>query len=82
MLRSILCDCSDEYILFKGTIINLNSETVWATEKNAYKKVTFKNCAPFTSCISKINSTQIDDAQCIDVVMPIYNLIEQNSHNI
>ena len=36
----------------------------------------FKNCAPFTSCISRINNTQIDDAQYIDAVIPIYNLKE------
>ena len=39
-------------------------------------KVIFKNCAPFTSCISRINNTQVDDAQYIDVVMPIYISIE------
>ena len=37
--------------------------------------VIFKNCAPFTSCINKINNTQIDNAEYIDIVMPIYNLI-------
>ena len=31
---------------------------------------------PFTSCITKINNTQIDYAEYIDIVMPIYNLIE------
>ena len=36
----------------------------------------FKNCAPFTSCISNKNNIQIDNAEYIDVVMPMYNLIE------
>ena len=36
----------------------------------------FKNCAPFTDCITEISNTQIDDAQKIDVVMPMYSLIE------
>ena len=36
----------------------------------------FKNCAPFNSCITKINNTQIDNAECIDIVMPMHNLIE------
>ena len=40
------------------------------------KGVTFKNCPPFTKCISRINNTDIDDAQDIDIVIPIYNLIE------
>ena len=44
------------------------------------KKVIFKNCAPFTSCMSKINSEQIDNAECIDIVMPMYNLIEYSDN--
>ena len=36
----------------------------------------FKNCAPFTDCISEINNTQVDDSQNIDLVIPMYNLIE------
>ena len=36
----------------------------------------FKNCAPFTKCISEINNTQVDNAKDIDIVMPVYNLIE------
>ena len=40
------------------------------------KGITFKNCAPFTKCINRINNTQIDNAKNIDTVMPMYNLIE------
>ena len=40
------------------------------------KKEIFKNYAPFTNCISKINNTQLDNAEYIDIVMPMYNLIE------
>ena len=40
------------------------------------KGVIFKNCAPFTKCISRINNTDIDNAKDIDIVMPMYNLIE------
>ena len=43
---------------------------------NINKKVISKNCAPFTDCITKINNTQVDDAQKIDTVMPKYYLIE------
>ena len=79
MLRSSLCDYSDAYILVKGTITAANTGTA-AAPNNADKKVIFKNCAPFTSCISRINNTQIDDAQYIDVVMPMYNLIEYSDN--
>ena len=46
---------------------------------NLYKQY-LKNCAPFTDCISEINNTQIDNAKGIDVVMPIYNLIEYSNN--
>ena len=70
MLRSGLCDYNDAYILVKGNII-IAQETA-AAPKNANKKVIFKNCAPFTSCISRINNTQI--------VMQMYNLIEHSDN--
>ena len=47
-----------------------------AAADNINKKVIFKNCAPFTNCINKINNTQIDNAEYIDIVMPMYKLIE------
>ena len=43
---------------------------------NNNMQVVCKNCAPFTNCISDINNAQIDNAKDIDVVMPMYNLIE------
>ena len=43
-------------------------------------KVIFKNCVPFTNCISEINNTQIDNAKNIDAVMPMYNLIEYSDN--
>ena len=49
---------------------------------NTNKKVIFKNCAPFTNCISKINNTQIDNAKDIDIVMSMYNLIEYNDNYV
>ena len=75
MLRSSLCDYSDAYILVKGNITVNNNAGVGAAANNIGKKVIFKNCAPFTNCISKINNTQIDNAEYIDIVMPMYNLI-------
>ena len=40
----------------------------------------FKNCAPFTNCISEVNNTQVDNAKDIDIVMPMYNLIEYSDN--
>ena len=47
-----------------------------ANPNNNDNDVVFKNCAPFTDCISEINNTQIDNAKGINVVMLMYNLIE------
>ena len=80
MLRSSLCDFSDAYILVKGNITVNNTAGAGAAANNANKKVIFKNCAPFTNCISKINNTQIDNAEYIDIVMPMYNLIEYSDN--
>ena len=76
MLRSSLCDYSDAYILVKGNISVNDTAAASAAANNVAKKVIFKNCAPFTNCISKINNTQIDNAEYIDIVMLMYNLIE------
>ena len=70
ILRSDMCDYSDSYIVVKG------KTTVTNPKNNAYdKKLAFKNNAPFFSCISKINNTFIDNAEDLDVVMPMYNLL-------
>ena len=80
MLKSSLCDYSDAYILVKGTISVNNTGAQGAAANNINKKVIFKNCAPFTKCISEINNTQIDNAKGIDIVMPLYNLIEYSDN--
>ena len=80
MLKSSLCDYSDAYILVKGTISVNNSAAAGAAANNTNKKVMFKNCAPFTNCISEINNTQIDDAKDIDIVMPMHDLIEYSDN--
>ena len=69
MLRSSLCDYSDAFILAKGNITVNNTAAAGAAANNSNKKVIFKNCAPFTNCISKINNAQIDNAEYIDIVM-------------
>ena len=81
MLKSSLCDYSGAYILVKGTI-TVNNTAAGAAVYNANKKVIFKSCAPFTNCISEINNTQIDNAKDIDIVMPMYNLIEYSDNYV
>ena len=80
MLKSSLCDYSDAYILVKGTFSVNNTAAQDAAVNNTNKKLIFKNCAPFTNCISEINNTQIDNAKDIDIVMPMYNLIEYSDN--
>ena len=75
MLKLSLRDYSDAYILVKGTVTIPNTRTV-AAPNNKIKKVLFRNCAPFTGCISKAQNEKVDDSKDIDVVMPMYNLIE------
>ena len=80
MLRSSLCDYRDAYILVKGNISVNNNVAAGANENDIGKKVIFKSCAPFTNCISKINNTQIDNAEYIDIVMLMYNLIDYSDN--
>ena len=82
MLRSNLCDYADAYILVKGTITITGAGDDDAAKRldERNKGVIFKNCAPFTKCISRINNTDIDNAQDIDIVMPMYNLIEYSNN--
>ena len=71
MLRSSSCDYSDAYILVKGNITVNNTAADDVAANNTDKKVISKNCDPFTNCISKIDNTQIDNAEYIDIVMPM-----------
>ena len=76
MIKSNLCDFSDAYMHVKGTRQVTNTAAQGAAPNNRNKGVTFKNCAPFIDCVSLINNKQVDDANDIDVVMPMYNLLE------
>ena len=82
MLRSNLCDYADAYILVNGrvTITGAGDDAAARQADERDKGVTFKNCAPFTKCISRINNTEIDNAKDIDIVMPMYNLIEYSDN--
>ena len=75
MFRSDLCDFSDAYIVVKGDITVTNPNNA---KRN--KAVAFKNNAPFTNCITKINGVKIDNAEDLDVVMPMYNLLEYSKN--
>ena len=79
MLKSSLCDYSDGYIIVIGTITVNNTAGAGVAANNTNKKVILKNCVPFTNCISEINNTKVDNAKDIDIVMPIYNLIEYST---
>ena len=67
-----LCDYSDAYVLVTWNIavVGANNNT----------KVAFKNCAPFRKCRTEINETFIDEAEHINIAMPMYNLIEYSDN--
>ena len=76
MLRSDLCDYSDAYVWIKGkiTITNPNDNA------NFNKELKLKNNAPFISCISKINGELVENAEDLDIVIPMYNLLEYSKN--
>ena len=75
MLRLDLCDYSNGYIVVKGTITATKPGSIMYD-----KKLAFQNNAPFTSCISKIKKTLIDKAEDLDIIMPMYNLLEYSKN--
>ena len=80
MLRSNLSDYSDVYILTKGNITVRNTAAQGQANNVIIKRVILKNCVRFTNWINRINNTQVDDAHDIDVVMPMYKLIEYSDN--
>ena len=80
ILKSGLCDNSDTHILFNGYIRAPYTVATAQTKTNKNKKVIFKKLPNFTDWMSKINNTQVDLAKGIEIVMPMFNLIE-NSDN-
>ena len=71
-LESSLCDYSDAYILVTGNI------NVTGGDNNT--KVAFKNCEPFERCRTEINEIFVDEADIINISMPMYNLIEYSDN--
>ena len=71
-IKSSLCDDSDPFILVTGNItVNADNNT----------DLTFKNCAPFSSCTTKINDVFADEANHVYIAIPMYNLIEYSDNN-
>ena len=77
MLRSDLCDYNDTYIFVKG-IDTVNVDERDRDEMN--RQVILKNSAPFISCISKINGVLAENAEDLDIVIPMYNLLKHSKH--
>ena len=83
MLISNLCDYPDAYILVKGTItvtapgVNNNADNI-RDKRN--RPLILKNNAPFVSCITRINGELIEDADDLDIVMSMYNLLEYSKN--
>ena len=76
LLWSDLRDYSNAYIVVKERIIAIGNND--ANRSN--KKLTLKNNAPFTSCILKINNTSIDNPENLDIVKPMFNLLQYSDH--
>ena len=74
ILRSSLCDYSDAHILVKGTITVTGNHP----RDRQNRPLILKNNAPFVLCITRINGELIEDADDLDIVMPMYNLLEYN----
>ena len=83
MLRSSLCNYSDAYILVKGTItvtaLGVNNDANNIRDKKN-RPVTLKNNAPFVSCTTRINGELIEDANDLDIVIHMYNLLEYSKN--
>ena len=80
MLKPSFSDYGDAHILIKGTITVNNTAVADADANNTNEKVIFKSCAPFTNCISEINNTQAENANDLDIVMSMYNLIDYSEN--
>ena len=76
MLRSNLCDHADAYILVNGTITVAGNRP----RDRQNRPLTLKNNAPFVSCITRINNELIEDADDLDIVLPMYNLLEYSKN--
>ena len=72
VIKPNICDYSDAYILVTGDI------KVAGVAANT--NVAFKNCASFTRCVTHINDEHVETAENLDIIMPMYNLIEYSDN--
>ena len=77
MLRSDLCDSSDAYIVVKG-IVTVSADGRDRDKMN--RQVILKSNTPFISCISKINGVLVENAEDLDIVIPMYNLLKYSKN--
>ena len=75
MLRSDLCDYADAYILVNGTITVTAATAENNIRDSKNRKLILKNNPPFVSCITRINGELTEDADDLDIVMAMYNLL-------
>ena len=72
VIKPDLCDYSDVYILVTGKITTVGG--------NDHTKLAFRNCAPFIKCITHINDEHVENAEDLDIIMPMYNLLEYSDN--
>ena len=72
VIKPNLCDYSDAYVLVTGDIK--------VADVAANANIAFKNCAPFTRCVTHINDEHVETAENFDIIMPMYNLIEYSDN--
>ena len=80
MLRSDLCDYSDAYIAVKGKITASATDRAINIRDKKNRPIAFENNVPFISSISKINGLLIENAEDLNIVMPMYNLLEYSKN--
>ena len=80
ILRSDLCDYADAYILVNGTITVMAAAGANNIRDKKNRKLILKNNAPFVSCITRINGELFEDADDLDIAMPMYNLLEYSKN--
>ena len=83
MLTASLCDYNDAYILAEGriTVFEQGADASAIAADRNDKEVVFKNCVPFIKCINKINNTEVDNVEDLDIVMSMYNLLEYSENS-
>ena len=78
LLKKLLT--ADDIDAPNNTVTNVNAANTTNNNSFGDKKLIFKNNAPFINCISKINGVKIDNAEDLDVVIPMYNLLEYSKN--